>query len=341
MKPEMMRNSLKQTAIFLAALLAIAGTNATAQAQSSAQPEIGDLNIVGFMQQTATYNPGGNDPFAFSIYRARVGVAGPLTDRISVNVITGMMEPPNRSPQLVNAFVDFSIDPRFTIRAGQFLIPFGLEGPEPITLNPMIERALTTRRLNTARMFRDIGVQAHGSIDWLHYAVAVVNGRGANVAEHINPKDVVGHIGFKPMDALDMGLSAYIGNYQPTGSNDVFRRFRLGADLTYQVTDHFQVRGEYIVREDDRPAAEALTQQGAWLAGWYQFNDRWQGVLRLEFHDPDTSHPPKKNHLTAATAGFNYILSGGNRISVNYEFRNDQLNTNLGDLITLQLQVVL
>lgn len=121
---------------------------------------------------------------------------GALSDKIRGNVIGGFVEPPQNTPKLVQAFMDYRVNQYLSVRAGQFLIPFGLEGPEVITLNPAIERSLAVRRLNTFSMFRDIGIQASGNISRINYAIAFVNGAGANQREQINPKDIVGRVGF-------------------------------------------------------------------------------------------------------------------------------------------------
>ncbi len=110
---------------------------------------------------------------------------GTITDRITVNLIGGYVEPPNNTPRLVNAFIDFDIHPLLQLRTGQFLLPFGIEGPQPIFLNPSIERSNAIRRLNTFSMFRDVGIQISGHYSIFDYAVALVNGKGANQPEQI------------------------------------------------------------------------------------------------------------------------------------------------------------
>ncbi|MEX0685476.1 MAG: porin [Balneolales bacterium] len=293
----------------------------------------------GFLQQHFSHNTNSDHPAAFSIYRARVGIAGKVTDRLSINIIAGAVEPPNRTPRLVNAFVDYKIDPRINIRTGQFLVPFGLEGPEVIIFNPLIERSLAVRRLNTFNMFRDVGIQAFGTTGLFQYAVALVNGSGANVAEQIDPKDIMGRIGITPMDHFVLGLSGHLGTYQPAGNSESEqKRFRAGTDFSFQY-EHLLVRGEFILREDDLPDNNSLSQQGGYLLGAYHLTNNWQALLRFEFHDPNTS--VDENELTSWTTGINYYIDGPTRVSANYEIRNDQMNPDLGDLFTVQFQVAI
>ena len=301
--------------------------------------------ITGFMEQNFSYEQDSDDPAGFSIYRARIGVAGRFNELISLNIVAGALEPPLpnvqprvRSAQLVNAFVNFDIHPMFQLRTGQFLVPFGLEGPEPIFLNPAIERSMTVRRMNDLRMFRDVGIQASGSQNGVSYAIALVNGTGANVAERIDPKDLIGRIGFQATDDLNLGASFHVGR-RPVA--DEPNRFRFGVDATWRYHP-LLIRGEYIIRTDEQPDGGNLAQHGGYVLAGYHFNQELQGILRLEMHHPDTDLDLSDSALTILTAGLNYYLQGQTRISLNYEVRGDRRdNFDPGNLLTLQMQIVL
>ena len=294
--------------------------------------------VTGFMEQNFSYEQDPGDPAGFSIYRARVGIAGRFNELISLNIVAGALEPPNRNPQLVNGFVDFDIHPMFQLRTGQFLVPFGLEGPEPIFMNPAIERSLTVRRMNDLRMFRDVGIQASGSQDGISYAIALINGTGANVAERIDPKDLIGRIGYQANGELALGASFHMGR-RPVA--DEPNRFRFGVDATWR-SDPLLVRGEYIIRTDEQPDGNNQNQHGGYVLAGYHFNEELQGILRLEMHRPDTDPDFSDSALTILTAGLNYYLQGHTRVSLNYEVRRDRRdNVDLGNLLTLQMQIVL
>ena len=296
--------------------------------------------VTGFMQQQFTWEHDSDNPAAFSIHRARVGLTGGLTDMISVNIVAGALEqPPDRSPRLVNGFVDFDVHPMLTVRTGQFLVPFGLEGPEPIILNPAIERTETIRRLNVHTMFRDIGIQAMGSHENVSYAIALVNGTGANNPEQIDPKDLLGRFGYQASSELNLGLSFHIGQF-PAG-NDERDRFRLGVDATYRA-ESLLLRGEYILRKDERIATNDLDQAGGYLLAGYDLTDELQAIGRFEMLHPNSDADFSDVGFTSITAGLNYYFQGHTRVSVNYEIRDDRRTQHdPGNLLTVQMQVAL
>lgn len=312
---------------------------------SFGQPTAGDNQTMpsfkfgGFLQQQFVADQTEGVPEQFLIKRARVGATGTLTEHISVNLIGGFVEPPDRTPALVNAFIDFNIHPLFQVRTGQFLLPFGIESPEVIIFNPAIERTMAIRRLNPFRMFRDVGVQVGGSGSVINYKIAVVNGKGANQAEEFNPKDVLGRIGITPFEHFEIGGSLHFGKYQPVAtSEDHEDRFRAGVDASYHGDPVF-FRGEYIIREDKLGNGNSLKTNGWYLLGSYKFSDQFQGIARYESFNPNTDLDD--NQLTAFTLGANYYFIGNTRVSVNYEIRDDKLNPDLGNLLTVQMQVAL
>ncbi len=295
--------------------------------------------LTGFMEHNFTYEEDANDPLGFSINRARVGVAGQLNELISLNIVAGALEPPNRNPQLVNGFVDFDIHSMFRLRTGQFLVPFGLEGPEPIFLNPAIERSYAIRRLNHFRMFRDVGIQASGSQDGISYAIAFINGTGANVAERIDPKDLLGRFGYKATDELTLGISFHIGTFpNPQTEAD---RFQLGLDGTWR-SDPLLFRGEYIYRKDEQVGQRDINRHGGYVLAGYHFREELQGILRFELYQPDTDLDFSDAGLTVLAAGLNYYLQGQTRVSLNYEVHSDRReNADPGNMLTIQMQIVL
>jgi hypothetical protein len=297
------------------------------------------LKFGGFLQQQFVADQTPDSPTRFSIHRARLGATGAITEHIRINVVGGYVEPPDRTPRLVNAFIDFDIHPLFQVRTGQFLLPFGLEGPQPIFLNPAIERTTAIRRLNTFTMFRDIGMQVSGRNSIFNYAVAFVNGEGANKPEQMEPKDVMGRIGLAPLEKIEVGVSGHLGQYRPDPAFDHHEsRMRAGVDVSFKGDPVF-LRGEYMIRQDDQPGGGSRKMSGAYLLAGVKITDDLEAIGRYEYFDSDTSSD--NDPFTGVLIGANYYFVGNTRLSANYEFRDDPLNPDLGSLFTIQMQVTL
>lgn len=333
-------NSIVGTFVLLLLLFATTGIHtATAQTLSEEEKDFPSYDFGGFLQQQFIADGTPDSPARFSIHRARLGVTGQITDRITVNLIGGYTEPPNNTPRLVNAFIDFDLHPLLKLRTGQFLVPFGLEGPQPIPLNPAIERSTAIRGLNSFAMFRDVGIQVSGSRSMFNYAVAVVNGAGANQTEQIDPKDIIGRIGVNLTDEIEVGLSGHAGQYQPDPAVDNHEsRYRVGLDARYEGNPIF-LRGEYQVREDDQATTDSQKMNGGYMLGGYELTNNLEAIARYEYIDRNTSI--NDDHFTGFTIGTSYYFIGNTRLSANYEIREDQLNPDLGNLFTIQMQVTL
>lgn len=323
-------------AVLVGVLIGMLPFTAVAQdAQDDAYP---DLQAIGYLQQVFVEDATEGESPRFSIYRARVGVAGAVTDRIRANVLGGAVEPPNRTPRLVNAFVDFDVHPLLQVRTGQFLVPFGLEGPEVVIFNPAIERSVATRRLNDFALLRDVGVQVSGQAAALSYAVALVNGAGANAAEEIDPKDVLGRLGIALDEDIEVGFSGHYGQRAAVNAPEHNQLVRWGLDASYQVDSVF-LRAEYIHRSDEQARGDDRVQRGGYILGGYRLTDRWEAIARVDAHDPNTD--AEDDRFTALTLGANYYFAGQTRLSVNYEIRDDQRAAAVGNLLWVQMQLSL
>ncbi|MFO7798944.1 porin [Rhodohalobacter sp.] len=313
-------------------------TTVYGQSADSEQVSYPSYSLFGFVQQQFVEDLTPGSPAGFSIYRARLGVRGEISENISFRFLGGFVEPPQSNPQLVHAYMDYKINSHLNIRAGQFFAPFGIEGNQGIILNPAIERSLTLRRLNIFRMFSDIGVQAFGSWSRFNYAIALVNGTGANRSEQIDPKDFIGRVGFNLTEDLEIGLSGHAGHYL-TGQNmnEERARYRAALDVNFK-GDPLFVRGELVTRKDNITNSQNVVMNGGYLLTGYKVTDNFEAILRYEHLNPNSD--VDDNRLEIITLGANYYLIGRSRLSVNYEFRDDKVNENFGNLFTVQIQFV-
>lgn len=302
---------------------------------SKGQSSYPDLQPAGFFQSHFSAYDQADRPSGFSIPRARFGFAGDIRNNIQLNLIVGAMEPPNNTPALVNAFADFTIDPLFNLRAGQFLLPFGLEGPESIIKNPAIERAVSTRRMNPFRMFRDIGVMAYGTYDFVSYRLAVVNGNGANLAETRGGKDILGRMDFALTGELMAGFSGHMGTYA-SGPFENLNRQRWAIHAQYQ-NNPLLVRGEMMLQDREINNTTREQSQGGYLLAKYQMKNKWEAVGRWDYHSPENTD----NRYSGITLGTNYQLSGLSSLSLNGTVYTEDSNNTIHYMLNIQLQMVL
>ena len=179
-------------------------------------------------------------------------------------------------------------------------------------------------------MFRDVGVQISQSFESASYKVALVNGTGANEDDDNDEKDMLGRFLFHPSETLTVGISGHLGYFQ--SNEETVDRSRLGLDLSYE-KEGFNAIAEYITRTDND-----TTSTGWYALAAYTFSNKWRGVSRYESYLADTAS--SEDTLTILTLGVDYFLSGYNRLSLNYEFRNDDTDPSMEDRITAQFQVV-
>lgn len=307
-----------------------------------AQEEDGnpDFRFTGFLQQHFSNGTNPDDPWAFSIRRMRAGVQGQVHENVSFVVMAGAVEPPDGTPQMINAFVDVRINPFLSVRAGQFFVPFGIEGQESITRNPAIDRSLVVRRLNTHRMFRDIGVQLNGSHGILGYQLALINGAGANAAGRIDPKDIAGRISVAPFHNLEIGFSGQFGNYVPETMPDTHAgRNRYGIDINLG-RPGLQLRSEIIYRRDELPLDQEQNYLGGYILGDVKVLTDVSLTGRFEYLESE-----RESSITTMGSymlGMNYMVYEYVRLSANYEMRYDGFTTNGREhLLLVQLQLAI
>lgn len=286
-------------------------------------------SLNGFSQIQYLNDETSDSPQAFSLARVRFGVNGKIEENIYSAITLGTVEQSDRDPHLVNGFIDLTHFKHITIRIGQFLVPFGLEGPTPIIKSHTIERSTVVQSLNPFILFRDKGIQASGGYKKLTYAIALMNGTGANNEEDNDEKDLLAHISFTPMNSLQVGLSGHNGYYQDEEST--LSRTRLGFDITHHINWHTFI-AEYISKTDNKQTA----------MGWYileniDISETWSVVSRFESYIPNTI---SSDSTSIFTIGLNYKLENHNRLSVNYEMKDGVSDSNSANKFTAQLQIV-
>ena len=253
-------------AVLLGLLLA-APTTAAAQAAPPRRLTIGGLTISGLVQADAVVTPGrgaGDDapPDTFAVPRARVGIRGEVTPRISWSLQGEFANLASDRRVLRDAWLQIAPAPQLAVRAGQLVAPFGLERLTSYSKLEVIDRSVAGTALVPSR---DLGVMVFNPTPWrgwLTYAAAIINGTGQNRLDDNSAKDVVGRVAVRVPRAagLTVGVDAQRGE-QPHGD-----RRRWGIDVNHE-GPHHRVAVERIAQRRDygtRIETTGLTVIGAY-----------------------------------------------------------------------------
>lgn len=224
--------------------------------------------------------------------------------------------------QATDAYVQWNKYPEFTLRAGQFKTPFGYEQLASDTKTLTIERSLPNDRLTFSRQ---IGAMATGDVlkKRLNYSVGAFNGNGVNNGANDNENFMaVARLAGVAYDGKTSGGTKVKwtagANGATTYDNGAFtgRRYGWGWD-TQLVVGAAEFWAEWL-RNDLNPATGASTSGLGWsVLAAYSFTPKWQGVLRYESYDSNTT---TANTTTKEWVfGVNYLIKGDDlKLSLNY-----------------------
>jgi hypothetical protein len=145
--------------------------------------------------------------FVIERVAAPVGLTGHLSPAVSFRVSGDVSVPEAR-----DLHVDLLWRSGFGLRAGQLLLPLGMDamtGPDSQRLSGSSLLVNYAKPAGT----RDIGVQGSWALGRLSVSAAVVNGSGANASDNNVRKDLCGRISVRPLATLDadFALRAYYG----------------------------------------------------------------------------------------------------------------------------------
>ncbi len=303
------------------------------------------IKISGYTQVRYRQDKSIND--TFDIRRARLDIKGDITERFDYR--TQLEFGGTSGPFLLDATINYKVNPYIKLTTGQFKIPFSQENlissPKLETINrSQIVEALVARGTDVIgnQNGRDIGLQASGSfwqkenIYLFDYALGVFNGAGINRADTNEQKDIIGRLVFRPIKDFTVGTSYYLGDYTvatATSLSPVVRkdaRRRIGTEFSY-VKDPFSLKGEYIKGNDG-----ATNKDGWYLqTGYYFIPKKFQGVFKFDTYDPNTKL--EKNETNVYTLGGNWYFNKWAFLQVNYELKDEQAKETDNNALTGQL----
>lgn len=260
------------------------------------------LRFRGYFQSDGRFFP--SDDVAFGVDNLLIRRARPILEAIVGRHFEFRLMPDfgGTSPTIFDAYWDGKFVPQFTVRAGKFKPPLGLERLQSATDIAFAERGLPTNLVPS----RDVGLQAAGDISegWFAYQIGVFNGVPdlANGGDDLsNAKDFAARIFFQPfktgsLRGLGVGIAGSTGfergstavpglpsyrtpaqqtlfrynSSSTTPANNVFangKRTRISPQ-GYFYTGPVGLLGEYVISRNavTRGAATAELEHTAWQA---------------------------------------------------------------------------
>jgi len=231
---------------------------------------------------------------------------------------------------LDQAWAGFVPSEAVTIRAGLYLVPFGIWN----TASRPHETFLIRTPLNLEHLYppswRDLGVLAEGRIGVLSYAAYLGNGLaegetaayGQQFRDNNTDKSKGGRIGLKLGQALQGGISYYKGRYDDEDSRDLVLE---GADLSW-VTVNWEIHGEYTKAfiENPEPFEKGRSKGYAiWACMSFKSFQPVVSFQKLEFTDTFHNGGIALDQSRWA-AGLRYVLSSTLFIKGEYDWNKEQ-----------------
>ncbi len=213
-----------------------------------------------------------------------------------------VLQPPNRTSIVEDAYITFKHVPYVELSAGQGKTPISAEG---LTSS---SRLLFAERSEVGRFFgyqRDIGAWASYKFPWLSYQVGIYNGSGMNTLDTDRKKDVAARLEVRPLPGLQVAASVQ----QTMTNDDESARTLWGGDIRFEWRRLFLQAEAYTRKLPAGPTRVQTT--GGYGAVAYTLTlgpFAAQPALRLEWFNPDGN--VDKDDFWRGAAGVNLLLQG-------------------------------
>jgi len=256
--------------------------------------------------------------------------------------------------------VDFFANDYATLVAGKFLSPIGQfrQNLHPSWINKL-PTAPSGFGHDQAAPVSETGLQARGGFPiasqpmYINYAIFAGNGPvleivggeieavGAEGRTSNDDDRLVwgGRVGFLPVPALEVGLSAATGEIAGDAEPSARRDYDVyGADMAYQWRN-LGLRSEYVKQKVGSTASSVAPQSAQWEA-WYAqaayrfLPTKWELVARYSDYDSFVDADDQKQWAFGA----NYLFAPNAQAKVAYNF-NDNSTGSVADKNSLQLQL--
>jgi hypothetical protein len=266
---------------------------------------------------------------SFSVRRVRIGVNGKILQGLHYKLSAEFSD----SAVLLDAFAEFEILDPFSVRIGQFKIPFSMESYGSVAERDMINRSLIVNRLAPGRDIdahgRDIGIAVVGKIKPLEYSFAVVNGAGINQADTDDIKDLAARLVLRPVAGIAIGGSLYHGR-SPDGPVTI--RDKSGVEIVANF-GAYSLKGEYISTHSDQDC------RGGWYLMGGLYLDRARALHITVRKEALDFNPVLNEYYRTWTLGINWSLAPKTKLQVNHESRHLNLERSAYSVFLVHFQV--
>lgn len=305
------------------------------------------IKIFGFIQPEYDYSFTDPAESSFAFKRARIGVRGRVYEDFSYYFMleTSPFIGGVGSAYLMDAFITWDKYDWARISVGSFKQPFGKEVTTACSKLTTIDRAIVSDQLVAPQ--RDYGVAVFGGNKYtkFEYAVALMNGRGLNVKDNNNKKDIIGRVTYKATHFMTIGGSFRYGY----PNNEIDTRTTVGGEVLLTF-NNLHIQGEYIYDEGDynraagggcgaEPMVLGSKRDGAYGMIWYDTKWDIQPVFKYEFFDQDLDIKDL-GYSERMTLGVNYFFNDKIRLQLNYQANIETYINVDNDKFLAQIQVV-
>ncbi|MFH1415440.1 MAG: porin [Elusimicrobiota bacterium] len=309
-----------------------------------------------------------NDDFEVTknLKRARLGALGNLTPDMNYMVLSEWGDGTYFHPfTLLDAWVNYKIDPAFNIKVGQTWYKFTLTGTGTLPKLPLINRAQAINSIWT-NMGRkgsyayDKGVELWGNMKChgkpCGYFLFVTGGTGLDNFDDNGKLDYCLRVFKSPTECLQIGASGFMGSSRvdltsSLGSiveKDVAEN-AMGVDISYKknklrlICEYLQANYE---SSSELEAGQTYTiaeqkLMGMYFTAGYMVMDAVEAVARYDMYDPDADQSESSIHTL--TLGITCSLKGNalNDLKVNYTTCSvdDNYGAKPADVVAVQMQL--
>jgi hypothetical protein len=276
--------------------------------------------ISGIVNMRWQYSDADEGANGFDIRRARIDFKGTVSPSVDYRIHVEFAG----NPRILDVYANWRATDAFSIRAGEFKIPFSLENPYSAYAYEMVDNSMVISGLcgysdvsGISASGRDIGVCFYGKFlpvrdySLFEYSVGIFNGNGINVLDNNRWKDFSGTVIAHPVKEISLSASHYYGTTGPKG--ETFRRVRTGTGARYD-NNRLLVRGEYIYG-----ITGDMLSEGYYAVAGYFVHPKVQALLKYDYFQRDVS--VKETRQASYIVGINYFPLKNFHFKFNYSFR--------------------